>query len=128
MDVCCGEAQHPKPGVDDQVLAAVVFDKSIAMVGAVEFNDQPRGWVIQVGPANEATFCITEVGLNLWMRQAGLNQEPPEPGLHWRFRGRRQQGERSQPRLCNQQQSIGETGADGCVDCDECFYGGKVKA
>jgi len=43
-----GESQDAVAGVDEKVLAAVVFDQAIAMVAAVVLDDQLRGPVIEI--------------------------------------------------------------------------------
>jgi hypothetical protein len=52
------------------------------MVGAVVFDDELGRRKVEVSSPNEATIGVAEIYLNLWVRQSGLNQEPPEPGLH----------------------------------------------
>src|SRR5438309_2065648 len=67
-DVGCREPQDAKAGVDDQVLAAIVFDESVPMVRAVVLDDEHGLRVIEVGPAHEPAVDIVQIGLDFRMR------------------------------------------------------------
>jgi hypothetical protein len=85
MDVGGGETQQSIPSVDKGVLAAVVLDESLPMVAPIELENKPRRGVVKVGPADEASRGVTEIGLDLGEGQAGLDEEPSQSGLHRRL-------------------------------------------
>ncbi len=72
MHVRCRETQDAEAGVDEQVLTTVVLDESFTVIGSVVLDDEPRGRVKEVGPADESTFGIAKLGLNFGFRQARL--------------------------------------------------------
>jgi hypothetical protein len=65
------------------------------MVAAIELENKPSFGVVEVGPTCELGRAIQEVGLDLWLRQAGLNQNPAESSFHRRLGRRRPRHERS---------------------------------
>jgi hypothetical protein len=85
MEVGGREAQQPESRVDQRVLSAVVFDEPVAMVRAVELDDQARDRVVQVGAADKPAAGIVEVFLHVGSRQSGLEEKPAESGLHRRL-------------------------------------------
>jgi hypothetical protein len=72
VDVGGRESQQPITGIEQEVLAAVVLDEPVAMVGPVVLDDEPRRWVIEIGPAYESISGVVEIGLDLRSRQARL--------------------------------------------------------
>jgi hypothetical protein len=83
MDVGGGETQEAKAGVDEQVLPAVVLNEALAVIAPVIFDNESRRRVIEVCPTDELLTSITEVGLDLWVWEPGLDEQPPKPRLHW---------------------------------------------
>ena len=57
------------------------------MVAAVVFDDQLACGVIEVGPADEPAFGISELGLDLRSRQPRVEDVPTQSGLHRGFGG-----------------------------------------
>jgi len=64
------------------------------MIATVMFQNESPVGVVQIGPADELAITITEIALDLGTRQAGLDEQPPKPSLHGRFRGGGQLGKR----------------------------------
>jgi len=131
VDVRGREAQEPESSVDKQILATIILDQSLPMIAAVVLEDELRRGIVEVGPTDEPCLGVTEIRLDLWPRQAGLDQEPAKPSFHRRFGGSRKRGQRTQPActrptfrrlgVANQGCSAGETCADGHIDGDQCF-------
>ena len=92
LEVSRGEAQESIPGIDQEVLAAVVFNQALAMVATVVLDGEARRGVVKVGPAYKPRRCVDKVCLDFWPRQAGLDQDPAKPSLHRRLRRRSQEG------------------------------------
>jgi hypothetical protein len=55
------------------------------MVATVVLDDEPRGRVVEVGPADEAAMRILEIGLDFRTREASLQKQPPKSSFHRRF-------------------------------------------
>lgn len=85
MDVRRRESQKMKSSIDQPVLPSVVIDQALAVVAAIELNNQPRGGIVEVGSAQKLLVGVAEIGLNFWAWQAGLDQEPAKPGFHRRL-------------------------------------------
>jgi hypothetical protein len=127
VDIRSCETQDPI--ADEQILAAIVLDQALPMVTTVELDNKPRFGVVEVGPACEMAPAIPEVGLDLWLRQTGLNQKPPKASFHRRLRRRRQRDERSHSSsavltLCSigvpmQSSGVGQTEIERHVDGDQ---------
>src|SRR5882672_6257288 len=60
------------------------------MVATVVLENEPSRRVKEVGPTNEVTLRVVQVGLDFGSRQPRLDEEPPEAGLHRGLGGRRQ--------------------------------------
>src|SRR5260370_41622383 len=97
MDVGSCKTQDAESGVEEKVLPPVVLDQAGAVIVSVVLDHEPRRWVIEVGPTYEATFAISEISLDIWVRQTRLDEQPPKPGFHRRLRGSRALGQHSQP-------------------------------
>ncbi len=82
MDVRGCETQEAKAGVDEQVLTAVVFNEALAVIAPVIFENESRRRVIEVCPTDELLAAVAEVGLDLGVWEAGLDEQPPKPSLH----------------------------------------------
>jgi hypothetical protein len=97
MDVRGCETQEAKAGIrrkpalNEQVLPAVVFDEALAVIAPVIFQNESRRWVIEVCPTDELLAAVAQVGLDLRVWEAGLDEQPPKPSLHRRF-GRSSKG------------------------------------
>src|ERR1700736_4369288 len=85
VHICGGKAQKPKSRIDEQVLATIVLDKSVAMVATIVLEDEPRRWVVEVGPTDEPTVAIPKIRLDFGPWQASLNQEPSQARFHRPF-------------------------------------------
>jgi len=72
VDVRSRETQEAEPSVEEQVLPAIVFDQSFAVVSAVVLEDEPGRGVVKVRPPDEAILAVVEIRLDLWARQAAL--------------------------------------------------------
>ena len=83
MNVCCGEAQKPEPGVEQAVLPAIVFDQAIAVVGAVVLENESLRGVVKVRSTDESILDVIEVRLDFGAWQAALDEKPSKAGLHW---------------------------------------------
>ena len=55
----------------------VVIDQPIAMVPAVELNDQSFTSIKQVWTAHEATLLVTKWRLRFGPRESGIHEEDP---------------------------------------------------
>jgi hypothetical protein len=129
IDVGGCETQETKAGVDEEVLPAVVFNEALAVIAPVIFQDESRRRVIEVCPGHELLTTVAKVGLDLRVRQAGLDEQPPKPSLHGRFGGRRECGEQSKPTcsgatlrrlgVANQSRAVGKACGDRHVEGDE---------
>jgi hypothetical protein len=138
VDVRCSEAQEPKPGIDEQILSAIILDESLAMIAAVVLENELRRGVVQVGPTDEPALGVVEILLDLWSRQAGLDQKPAKPSFHRRFRGSHKPGKRSQLAraratfrcldIAAQSGRIGEPGTHRHVDGNKGFNGRALQA
>jgi hypothetical protein len=53
VNVGRGEAQESIPGVDEQVLAAIILDQALAMIASVVLDDKSCRRVIEVGSRHE---------------------------------------------------------------------------
>jgi hypothetical protein len=95
VDVGRRETQEPEPGVDEQVLPAIILNEAVPMIAPVELENETLGGVVEIGPANESAIAVMEIDLDVGTRQAGLDQEPSEPSLHGRFGGGSQLGQRA---------------------------------
>jgi hypothetical protein len=96
VDVRSRETQQPESSVDKQVLPAIVFDQSVPVVAAVVLEDESRRGVVEVRPPDEAILAVIEIRLDLWPRQAVLQEKPAKSGLHRRFGRRRHRSEELQ--------------------------------
>jgi hypothetical protein len=85
MDVRGCETQEAKSRVDQQVLPAVVLNEALAVIAPVIFQNESRRRVIEVCPTDELLLAVAEVGLDLRVWEAGLDEQPPQPSLHRRF-------------------------------------------
>ncbi len=122
---------------NQQVLTAVVFNQPIAMIPAVELEDQALGAIVEVGPPQETPADAANVDLNLRPRQACLNQEPPQPGLHGRFRRLCEACEAAQsccagatlrsPGLAPQPDNIDESALQRHIQCHQGLDGSSQK-
>jgi len=138
VDVRGREAQEPESSVDEQILATVILDQSLPMIAAVVLENQLRRGIVEVGPTDEPCPAVTEVCLDLWSRQAGLNQKPTKSSFHRRFRGSRKPGQRSQLARARatfrclgvpaESGRVGEARTDRHIDCDQCFDGRELQA
>jgi hypothetical protein len=81
-DVGGRETQETKSRVDEEVLPAVVLNEPFAMIAPVIFQNESRRRVIEVCPGYELLTAVAKVGLDLRVWQAGLDEQPPKPGLH----------------------------------------------
>ena len=73
MDVRGREPQEPESGVDQQVLAAIVFGQSVSMVPSVVLDNEARRGVVEVRPADESILAVPEIDLDFGGRQATLD-------------------------------------------------------
>jgi len=64
VDVGGRESQQPIAGVEQEVLAAVVLDEPVAMVGPVVLDDEPRRWVVEIRATHEPVVGVPEVDLD----------------------------------------------------------------
>lgn len=94
IDVAGREAQDAEAGVDEGVLAPVVLHQSVAVVSAVEFDDQTGAGVVEVGAGDGPTICVGKRDLDLGPRHSPSQQEPPQSRLH---RGLGRLGDCEQP-------------------------------
>jgi hypothetical protein len=83
-----------KPALNEQVLPAVVLNEALAVVAPVIFQNESRRRVIEVCPTDELLAAVAEVGLDLRVWEAGLDEQPPKPGLHRRFGRSSKRGKR----------------------------------
>jgi len=91
-----------EPGVDQEILATVVLNESVAVIAAIELDDESSLSVIDVSPSDKSSLSVVEIRLNLWSWQAGAHQQPAKPGLHRRFSWHRQLSKSSQARARQQ--------------------------
>lgn len=96
MDISRSESQQPIPGVDEQVLPAIVLGQALPVIATVVLEDEARRGVVKVSSTDKPTGAVVQIGLHLGMRQACPDQQPAQPRLHWRFSWSREDGERSQ--------------------------------
>ncbi len=82
VDVGRRKTQQAESGVDQKVLSPVVLDQASPMIVSVVLENEPRRRVVEVGPADETAFGISEISLDIWLRESGFDQQPPKPGLH----------------------------------------------
>lgn len=68
------------------------------MIAAVEFNDQMRCSVVEVGPTDEAICIVVQVNLYLGCVQSRGDEKPAKTRFHGRFCGCRKIGERFESR------------------------------
>jgi len=54
LEVCCRETKYLMSRTDQKVLAAIVPNEAIAMISAVEFDDQPAGGIVEICSAQES--------------------------------------------------------------------------
>ena len=94
VDVRGRETQEAKAGVDEQVLPAVVFNEALAVNAPVIFQNESRRRVIEVRPRDELLGAVAEVGLDLGVRKAGLDEQPSKSCLHRRFGRSSKRGKR----------------------------------
>jgi hypothetical protein len=78
----CGEAEQANAGADEAVLAAVVINQPITMIGAVVFDCQALMAVEQIWTAHEPALIIVNRNLNLRPWEAGQHKEHSKPGFH----------------------------------------------
>src|ERR1700757_1728142 len=81
-----GEAKETEACVDQEVLPAIVRSQALAVVGAVVLDDEPRFGVIEVCSSDKMAILIAQIFLDHRRRQTGLDEDPPQAGLHWRLR------------------------------------------
>ncbi len=82
MDVRGSESQQAKAGVDEQVLPAVVLNETLAVIAPVILQNESRRRVIEVCSTDELQAAVVEVGLDLRVWEAGLDEQPSKPCLH----------------------------------------------
>ncbi len=138
MDVRGGESQQAIAGVDEQVLPAVVLDEALAVIASVIFQNESRRRVIEVCPTDELLTAVVEVGLDLRVWEAGLDEQPAKPCLHRRFGRRCECGKRSKSacsgatvrrlRVALQTCRVGKACGDRHVDGDESLDCRQTKA
>jgi hypothetical protein len=138
MDVRGCETQEAKAGVDEQVLPAVVLNEALAVIAPVIFQNESRRRVIEVSPTDELLTAVAEVGLDLRVWEAGLDEQPSKPCLHRRFGRSREWGERSKPAcagatvqrlgVAHQAGRVGKACGDRHVDGDESLDCRQTKA
>ncbi|HEV2028612.1 MAG TPA: hypothetical protein VGS16_08795 [Candidatus Dormibacteraeota bacterium] len=97
MEVGRSETKKPKSSVDQQVLAAIVLNQTVAVIAAVVFENEAPGGVVEIGPTDEPAIAITEIDLDLGTGQSGLDEQPSKPSFHRRFGGGGQLGQRAKP-------------------------------
>jgi hypothetical protein len=68
VNVARGKTQESESCIDEQVLAAVVFDQAVPVIPTVVLENESRSRVIEVGPADKSTFVVAEVRLNFGAR------------------------------------------------------------
>jgi hypothetical protein len=88
VHVGCREAEETESGVHEAVLASVVLGEALTVGAAVVLHGEPRGGVVEVGPAQEVAALVAERNLRLRPRQPGEDQEQAQARLHRRL-GRR---------------------------------------
>jgi hypothetical protein len=126
VDVRGREPKESESSIDQQVLAAIVFDQSVSMVPSVVLDDEARRGVVKVRPADESIPVVAEIDLDFWAWQARLDKQPPKPGLHWRFGRCRHRSERSQ--LSSTHAPIKRQPLSHChIHRDQHFDGGPSK-
>jgi hypothetical protein len=137
VDVERREAQELESSAQQQVLTAIVGHQTVPVVGAVELEDETRGWVVQVGPSDPIAV-IAEIDLDLRVRQAALEEKPSKSSLHWRLGGRRKCSEGPQHSYTGPAaRSLGVTTQaggirpfpmQGHVDCNQDIFCGPSEA
>jgi hypothetical protein len=138
VDVRGRESQEAKARVDEQVLPAVVLNQALAVIAPVIFQNESRRRVIEVCPTDELLTAVAEVGLHLRVWEAGLDEQPTKPCLHWRFGRSSECGEGSKSacagttvrRLCVVHQTcrVVKACGDRHVDGDESLDCRQTKA
>jgi hypothetical protein len=135
VDIGGRETQNPEAGADQEVLPAIVFDKSLSMVQSVVLEHQTRRGVIEIGPADESSFSVPQTGLDLRSRESRLQQQPAKSRLHRGFSGRREPGEQTKaphpavPSLeLNECHLVGELGPNRRINRDQSLYSRPPKA
>lgn len=93
------KTQDAEPGVDEEVLPAIVLDQPFAMAPSVELDDEPGRRIVEIGSPDETAIRITQIDLDLRGSQPRRKEQPPKPCLHRRLGGFRERGEetRSHP-------------------------------
>jgi hypothetical protein len=82
VNVRRGEAEQAKTGVDEAILAPVVFNQPIAVVAAVVFDCQALKAIEEVWTAQETALVVIDRNLNLRPWDSSEYEEHSQSGLH----------------------------------------------
>jgi len=132
MNVRGRESQEMKSSIHQPVLSAVVLDQAFPVVAPVILENQAHPGVVEIGSTQKSLVVVTEIRLNLWGRQAPLDQEPAKPGLHRRLGGSRENGQRAKSGraratahgvgVAPNSGRIGQAYMDRHINCDKSFH------
>jgi len=81
------EPQDLEACVHQEVLASVVVDETVPVVGAVVLDDQLRVGVVEVGSGYLSAAGVAKFRLDDRAREAGVQEQPAKSGFHGRLGG-----------------------------------------